>query len=133
MMIFYLFLQKQQIYVVGELQPGAALVVVSLAVVTLPPSSTAPAVAGCSLVDCCVISRLPLHSRAVSGVLHRVRVGLGPVLASSAPSPPAAAVAVWLGRGRVPIAGWSLGGVGLDRGLWGGGRRTPIIARTRTP
>ncbi len=52
--------------------------------------------------------------------LKLVRVGLGPVLASRAPSPTAAA---WRGRGRVPIAGWSLGGVGPDRGLRGGGSR----------
>jgi hypothetical protein len=31
--------------------------------------------------------------------------------------------AAWRGRGRVPIAGWSLGGVGPGRGLRGGGRR----------
>jgi hypothetical protein len=37
-------------YVDGGLQPGAALVVVRLAVVTLPPSSTSPAVAGCRFV-----------------------------------------------------------------------------------
>ena len=43
--------------------------------------------------------------------------------ASRAPSPPAAAAAAWRGRGRVPIAGWSLGGVGPDRGLREGGRR----------
>jgi hypothetical protein len=47
----------------------------------------------------------------------------GPVLASRAPSPPAAAAAAKRGRGQVPIAGWSLGGVGPDRGLRGGGRR----------
>ena len=46
----------------------------------------------------------------------------GPVLASRAPSPPAAAAAAKRGRGQVPIAGWSLGGVGPDRGLRGGGR-----------
>ena len=44
-------------------------------------------------------------------------VGLGPVLASHAPSPPAVAAAAWRGRGRVPIAGWSCGGVGPERGL----------------
>ena len=38
------------------LQPGAALVVVCLAVVTLPPRSTAPTVAGCRLVGCSVVS-----------------------------------------------------------------------------
>ena len=90
-----------------------------LAVVTLPPSSTAPTVAGCRLVGCSVVSGRPLRSRAVAGMSQRVRVGLGPVLAFRAPSPPAAA---WRGRGRVPIAGWSLGGVGPDRGLRGGGR-----------
>ncbi len=60
------------------LQPGAALVVVCLAVVTLPPRSTAPAVAGgCRLVGCSVVSRRPLRSRAVAGVWRRVCVGLG--------------------------------------------------------
>jgi hypothetical protein len=38
-------------------------------------------------------------------------------VASRAPSPPAATAAAWRGRGRVPIAGWSLGGVGPGRGL----------------
>jgi hypothetical protein len=84
--------------------------------VTLPPSSDAPAVAGCRLVGCSVVSGRPLRSRAVAGVSQRVRVGLGPVLTSRAPSPPAAA---WRGRGRIPIAGWSLGGGGPDRGLRG--------------
>jgi hypothetical protein len=74
-------------------------------------------------IGCSVVSGRPLGSRAVAGVLQRVRVGLGPVLASPAPSPPAAAVAAWLRRGRVPIAGWSLGRVGPDTGLRGGGRR----------
>ena len=41
---------RQRAYVGGGLQHGAALVVVCLAVVTLPPRSTAPAVAGCRLV-----------------------------------------------------------------------------------
>ena len=36
---------------------------------------------------------------------------------------PSAAAAAWRGRGRVPIAGWSCGGVGPERGLRGGGRR----------
>jgi len=71
----------------------------------------------------------------VAGVSQRVRVGLGPVLASCAPSPPAAAAAAWRGRGRVPIAGWSLGGGGPDRGLrgeeeGGGVRSGPGEART---
>ena len=35
------------------------------------------------------------------------------------PVPRAAAAAAWRGRGWVPIAGWSLGGVGPDRGLRG--------------
>jgi hypothetical protein len=53
------------------LQPGTALVVICLAVVTLPPSSTSPTVAGCCLVGCSVVSRLPLSSHAVAGVsLH---------------------------------------------------------------
>jgi hypothetical protein len=72
--------QLQRAYVVGGLQPGAALVVVRLAVVTLPPRSTALAVADCRLVGCSV-SRLPLRSRAVEKVSQRVRVCLGPVLA----------------------------------------------------
>jgi hypothetical protein len=41
-----------------------------------------------SRVGCNVVSGRPLRSRPVAGVLHRVRVGLGPVLASRAPSPP---------------------------------------------
>ena len=69
-------------------------------------------VAGCRLVGCSVVSGRPLRSLAVAGVSQRVRVGLGPVLASRAPSTPAAAAAAWLGQGRAPIAGWSLGGVG---------------------
>ena len=44
------------------------------------PRSTAPAVAGCRLVGCSVVSGRTLHSRAVAGVSQRVRVGLGPVL-----------------------------------------------------
>jgi hypothetical protein len=115
--------QRQRAYVGGCLQPGTALVVVCLAVVTLPPRSTAPTVAGCRLFGCSVVSGRPLRSRAVAGVSLHVCVGLGPVLASHAPSPPAAAAAAWRGRGRVPIAGWSGGGVGPERGLRGGGRR----------
>ena len=78
-------MQRQRAFVGGWLKPGTALVVVCLAVVTLPPSSTAPAVAGCRLVGCSVVSGRPLRSRAVAGVSQRVRVGLGPVLASRAP------------------------------------------------
>ena len=89
----------------------------------LSPSSTAQVVAGCRLVGCSVVSGRPLRSRAVAGVSQRVRVGLGPVLASRALSPPAAAAAALRGRGRVPVAGGSLGGVGPDRGLRGGERR----------
>jgi hypothetical protein len=52
--------------------------------------------AGCRVVGCCsVVSGRPLRSRAVAGVSQRVHVGLGPVLASRAPSPPAAAAAAW--------------------------------------
>ncbi len=83
------------------------------------PRSTAPTVAGCRLVGCSVVSGLPLRSRAVAGVSLHVCVGLGPVLASHAPSPPAAAAAAWRGLGRVPIAGWSCGGVG-PKGVFGG-------------
>ena len=114
-----------------ELQPGAAHVIVRLAVVTLPPRSTAPAVAGCRLVGCSVVSGLPLRSRDVVGVSRRVCVCLGPVLASHAMSLPAAAAAAWRGRGWVLITGWSYDRVGPVRGLpgtgegssGGGGRR----------
>ena len=123
----------------GGLQPGAALVVVCLAIVTLQPRSMVPAVTGCRclaivtlqprsmvpavtgcrLVVCSVVIGRTLRSRAMAGVSLHVCVGLGPVLASHAPSPPAAAAAAWRGRGRVPIAGWSCGGV--DRkGVFGG-------------
>ena len=68
-------------YVVGGLQPGAALVIVRLAVMTLLPSSTTPAVTGCRLVGCSVVSRLPLRSYAVAGMSQRFCVCLGPVLA----------------------------------------------------
>jgi hypothetical protein len=51
------------------------------------------------LVGCSVVSGRPLRSRAVSGVSLDVCVGLGPVLASHAPSPPAAAT------GRLARAG----------------------------
>jgi hypothetical protein len=115
--------QRQHAYVGGGLQPGAALVVVCLAVVTLPPRSTTPTVAGCCLVGCSVVSGRPLRSRAVAGLSRHVCVCLGPVLASYAPSPLAAVAAAWRGRGRVPIVGWSYGGVGPERGLRGGGRR----------
>ena len=76
---------------------------------TLPTRSTTPAVAGCRLVGCSVVSGLPLRSRAVTGVSLHVCVCLGPVLASHAPSPVAAADAVWRGLGLVPILGWSCG------------------------
>jgi hypothetical protein len=114
---------RQRAYVGGGLQPGDALVVVCLAVVTLPPRFTAPTVAGCRLVACSVVRGRPLRSRAVAGVSLHVCVCLGPVLASHATSLPAAAAAVWRGQGRVHIAGWSYGGVGPVRGLRGGGRR----------
>jgi hypothetical protein len=112
----------QRAYVGGGLQPGAALVVVCLAVLTLQPRSTAPTVAGCRLVGCSVVSGRTLCSSDVEGVLLHVCVSLGPVLASHAQSPPAAATADWRGQGRVPITGWSYGGVGQERGLRGGGR-----------
>jgi hypothetical protein len=55
---------------------------VRLAFVTLSPRATAPAVAGCRLVGCSVVSGRPLRSRAVAGGSQCVCVGLGPVLAS---------------------------------------------------
>jgi hypothetical protein len=100
---------RQRAYVGGGLQPGAAIVLVCLAVVTLPTRSTAPAVAGCRLVDCSVVRGLPLRSRAVAGVSLHVCVCLGPVLASHATSLPADAAAAWRGRDRVHIAVWSYG------------------------
>jgi hypothetical protein len=118
------FLSATSACVCGRgLQPGAALVVVCLTVVTLPPSSAGPTVVGCRLVGCSVVSGLPLRSRAVTGVLMHVCVCLGPVLASHAMSLPAVAAAVWRGWGQVHIEGWSYGGVGPVRGLRGGGRR----------
>ena len=74
---------------------------VRLAVVPLPPRSTAPVVVGCCLLGFSVIIGRPLHRRAVAGVSQRVRVGLRPVLVSRDPSPLAAARR---GQGRVPIA-----------------------------
>jgi hypothetical protein len=56
----------QRVYVGGGLQPGAALVVVCLAVVTLQPRSAAPTVAGCHLVGCSVDSGHQLESRDTS-------------------------------------------------------------------
>ena len=91
----------------GGLQPGAALVVVCLTVLTLQTTSTEPKVVGCHLVGCSVVTGLPLRSRAVAGVSQHVCVCLGPVLASHAPSSTVAAVAAWRGLGLVPIAGWS--------------------------
>jgi hypothetical protein len=75
---------------------------------------------------CSVVSGRPLRSRAVAGVSQHVSVGLGPVLVSRAPSPPAAAAAAWRGRGRVPMAGWSLGGVGPGREP-SGGRKKGVV------
>ena len=74
-------MHHQRAYVGMGLQPGAALDVVCLAVVTLPPHSTAPTVASCRLVGRSVVSRLPLRSHAVEGVSLHVCVCLGPVLA----------------------------------------------------
>jgi hypothetical protein len=62
--------QRQRAYVGGGLQPGTALVVVCLAVVTLPPSSTAPTVAGCRLVGCSVVSVCLLLQDLVQRCLH---------------------------------------------------------------
>ena len=74
-------MQRQRSYVGGGLQPGTALVVICLAIVTLPPRSTAPTVAGCRLVGCSVVSGRPLRSRGVEEVSLHVCVSLGPVLA----------------------------------------------------
>ncbi len=63
-------MQLQCACVGGGLQPGTVLVVVCLAVVTLQPRSTTPTVAGCRLVGCSVVSRLPLRSRTVGVSLH---------------------------------------------------------------
>ena len=60
-------MHHQRAFVGGWMQSGAALVVICLAVVTLPPRSTAPTVAGCRLVGCSVVSGRPLRSRAVAG------------------------------------------------------------------
>jgi hypothetical protein len=80
-------LSASSAYVCGlGLQPGAALIVVRLAIVTLPPRSTTPSVAGCRLVGCIVISRGPLRSRAVAGVFQCFSVGLGPVLQCPVPA-----------------------------------------------
>ncbi len=101
----------------GGLQPGTALVVICLPVVTLQPSSTVPSVAGCCLVGCCVVSGKPLRSSDVAGVSQRVCVSLG----TRAPSPHAASETACRqrGLGRVPIAGWSYGGLGPG-GVFGG-------------
>jgi hypothetical protein len=67
--------QRQRAYVGGGLQPGAALVVVRLAVVTLPPRSTAPAVAGCRFVSwlLCRQRTASTQSRCCGGVAARPR------------------------------------------------------------
>jgi hypothetical protein len=57
-------------------------------------------VAGCRLVGCSVISGRPLRSLPLAGVSQRISVCLGPVLASRAPSPPAATAAAWRGEAR---------------------------------
>jgi hypothetical protein len=88
----------------GGLQPGAALVVVCLAIVTLQSRSTAPTLAGCCLVACCVVSGLSLRSqsRCGGGITARLR---RPGVRSGLPCP----VPVCCCRGRlagaVPIAG----------------------------
>jgi hypothetical protein len=68
--------QREGAYVVGGLQPGAALVIVCLAVVTLQTSSTGPTVAGCCLVGCSVVRGLPLRSHAVAGVSWHVMMSV---------------------------------------------------------
>jgi hypothetical protein len=62
------------------------------------PDCRPPPTARHRLVGCSVVSGQPLHSRAVAGVSQHVSVGLGSVLVSRAPSPPAAAAAAWRGR-----------------------------------
>jgi len=89
----------------------------------------------CTRGGCSVVSGRPLRSRAVAGLSRLVCVCLGPVLASHAPSPLAAAAAAYRGRGRVLIAGWSYGGVGPERVSGGeeeggGVRSGPGEART---
>jgi len=66
------------------------------------------------------------HLRSCSSSRRRARVRWW------APSPLAAAAAAWRGRGRVPIAGWSYGGVGQIGGEEEGGgvRSGPGEART---
>jgi len=117
--------------IVSYLSAAAACVCVScstcrrvrLAVVTLQPCSTEPAVAGCRLVVCSGVSGRTLQSHDVTGVSQRVSVCLGPVLVSRALSPPEV---VWRGLGWVPIAGWNLGGVGPDRES-SGGRKKGVV------
>ena len=68
-------------------------------------------------------------SRDVSGVSQHVCVCLGPVLASHAPSQPAAAVAYCRGWGLIPIAGWSYVSLWLSRTRKGssGGRKKGVV------
>jgi hypothetical protein len=89
----------QRAYVGWGVQPGAALVVVCLAIVTLQPCSTAPAVAGCRLVGCSTVSGQTLLSLAMTRVLHHVHFSLG--ARSGLPCP----VPVCGRRGRLAGAG----------------------------
>ena len=60
----------------GQLLTPPPLVVVRLAVVTLPPRrSTAPAVAGCRLVGCSVVSGVTLRD-AKTGIKDRYEPGM---------------------------------------------------------
>ena len=120
------------------LQPGAALVVVCLAVVTLPPRSTAPTVAGCLVVVwlAVVSSADGLYAvalwRGCSGTSASAWGPFWPPMPLPRLLLPRSA---WRGRGRVPIAGWSYGGVGPERVSGGeeeggGVRSGPGEART---
>jgi hypothetical protein len=115
--------QRQRAYVGGGLQPGAALVVVRLAVVTklvtLPPRSTAPL--WLVVVWLAVVSgqrTASTQSRCGGGVAARPR---RPGARSGLPCP----VSACGRRGRLAVAGsgsitgWILGGVGPDKGLRG--------------
>ena len=66
----------------------------------------------------------------MAGLSRHVCVCLRPVLASHAPSPLAAAAAAWRGRGRVPIAGWSYGGVRTGKGSSGGRKKGGVPSGT---
>ena len=88
-------MHSQRVHVGGGLRPGAALVVVCLAVVPLQPRSTAPTMTGCCLVGGCeggcpVEGGRPLRSRAVAGVVvgRLCWLGARPGLPCPEPVPP---------------------------------------------